>query len=211
MILILAPNRLFSTVGNTPVSAPRPAAPATNSLLSKSLQVLTVAVCQPTQTLTSLPTLPSQVNLRPSNFAALFPISGSSANAAIEVADGRAVFRRGVVEKIRRRQAAGTRPVHRDDCRIARNVLAEMAGDGAAIGVIGVGDRETDEELDRGLPVEFLNALRLRGRAVSAAATDSNAVVARRLAVDCERPVASSSPKDLPGGCDRIAPDCLGQ
>ena len=78
MILILAPNRFFSTVGNTPVSAPRPAAPATNSVVSRSLQVFTAAVCQPTQTLTSLPTLPSQVNLRPSNFAAVFPISGSS-------------------------------------------------------------------------------------------------------------------------------------
>jgi len=64
----------------TPAPAPpaKPAAATTKSLARRSSKDLTAALCQPTQTLTSLPTLPSQVNLVGSNLAASSPNSGVS-------------------------------------------------------------------------------------------------------------------------------------
>ena len=147
------------------MSALNPAAPATNSLDRKSFQVLTAAVCQPTQTLTSLPTLPSQVNFRPSNFAAALPINGSSGTLRLKCAMVEPSFGADVVKIIRRRQAAGARTVHRQDRRIARNVLADVARDRAAVGVVGIRDRKADDDRQRMGFVEFLGAFRAGGAA----------------------------------------------
>src|SRR5262245_26231744 len=85
MTLILAPNTFLRTSANTPVSALYEAAPATKFLVRRSFQLLTADVCQPAQTLTSLPTLPSQLNFRTLNGDWDFRVSGSSRSLWFEM------------------------------------------------------------------------------------------------------------------------------
>ena len=92
-----------------------------------SFQVLTGEVCQVTQAETSLVTLPSQVNLVPSNCAVAGVSSGVVGDGAAEGAEGGAVLRRDRIDVLRGAQAAGAGHVLRHDRGAARDVLADVA------------------------------------------------------------------------------------
>ena len=73
------------------------------------------------------------------------------------------VARRGVVEQVCEPQAAGALDVLRHDRRIARNVLAHVAGEHARMGVVAAADGRADADLDRPALVEFRRCLRRAG------------------------------------------------
>ena len=85
--------------------------------------------------------------------------AGVERDAAVEMGNGRSILGRAVVEEICCSEAAGSRAVHRDDRGLAGNMLTQMPGDRTAIGVIGIRYRETDDEIDRVLAIEFLDTL----------------------------------------------------
>src|ERR671921_866117 len=71
-----------------------------------------------------------------------------SAVAPVGADDG-AVLRRDVVEPVGEAEAAGALHVLGDDRRIARDVLAEVARDQAAVDVVAAADARADDHLDR--------------------------------------------------------------
>src|SRR4029077_4050187 len=71
-----------------------------------------------------------------------------------------AVLRADIVDPVREPQAAGAFPVLRYDRRIARHVLAEMAGDDARLHIVGAADAVADIEVDVAALVEVRRRLR---------------------------------------------------
>ena len=114
-----------------------------------SFQVLTGEVCQVTQVETSLVTLPSQVNLVPSNCAVAGVSSGVGGDGAAEGAERGAVLGRDRIDDIARR--AGCR---RRSCSAARSLgrpgmcLPMCARDEPAVEVVAAADAVADDQVD---------------------------------------------------------------
>src|SRR5262245_46209308 len=68
---------------------------------------------------------------------------------------------RGGVESSRGREPCGGRLVARNDVRVARNVLAEMAAERTEIDVVAAARATPDHHVDRTALVELLDALRV--------------------------------------------------
>ena len=95
--------------------------------------------------------LPSQLNFVESNLAceALPPSSGSIATPRPTMRDLSAVPRRHVEHVVREVERTRTRPVRRNDDRIARQVSRQMPRQQPAVGVVTeTGRREADQEPD---------------------------------------------------------------
>ena len=95
---------------------------------------------------------------------ALGPQQRIEGGAAADGGDRRAVLRADIVDPVGEAQAAGTFHVLGDDGRVARDVLAEVAGDDAGVEIIGAADAVADIEIDVLALVEFRGRLRLRRR-----------------------------------------------
>jgi len=125
-----------------------------------SFQVFAPVSRRVTQTLTSLPTLPIQVNLVASNLAAAAAEQGFGRDAAVEEADYGAVARRGIEHLVGGGKTPGARPVDRNDGWISRDVLADMPRHRAHHGVIAAADAEADHHGNGMRFVELLDRLR---------------------------------------------------
>ncbi len=152
-------------LGNWLVSAPLPVPPTVSSRVNSCSKLSIPARSHAAQMLTSLATLPIQVNCAGSKRAS----SGLAdqrleRRAAIDRADHRAVLRRDVVEIVRQREAARALHVGRHEPRIAGNVLAHVACQHARIDVIRAARTEADQHLDRLAAIEILRRLPLFGR-----------------------------------------------
>ena len=95
---------------------------------------------------------------------ALGPQQRIEGGAAADGGDGRAVLRADIVDPVGEPQAAGTFHVLRDDGRVARDVLAEVAGNDARIEIVGAADAVADIEIDVLALVEFRRRLRMGKR-----------------------------------------------
>ena len=85
-------------------------------------------------------------------------------HAAAEHADGRAVLGRDVVEVVRGLERARARHVLHHDGRIAGDVLADMAGENAGIGVVAAAGAVADDQVDGLAAVEVGDRVLRAGR-----------------------------------------------
>ena len=111
--------------------------------------------CQVAHRLELLAMLPSQVKLRPSNWAS--PSSGSIGSAAPDGSDHAAVLGGDVVQIHRGLEAARARHVLRNDGRIARDVLSDETGKQARVDVVAAADAVADDERNGTAAVEILD------------------------------------------------------